>query len=167
MAGVSTAGQGVTALVLGAGVWPGGEPSPTLRRRAMHAADLLLAGEVERAVLCGGVGQHPPSEARVMARVIREAGVQGEVLVLEEHSTDTISNIGNALRLCPDMQEVVIVTDRYHARRARIVARHLGLCVRSSSPSGPAGARRLRASAREGFAMLKVGIWMATGHRLP
>lgn len=158
----------VTAVVLGAGVWPGGEPSPTLRRRAMHAAALLRVGEVERAVLCGGVGEHPPSEARVMARLIEAEGVAAERLVLEERSTDTISNISNALALCPGMTRVVIVTDDFHSRRAKHIARHLGLTARASCPAVKGLGRRriLKARTRESFAMLKVWIWMATGYHI-
>ncbi len=31
-------------VVLGAAVWPGGQPSPALQRRILHAVDLLAAG---------------------------------------------------------------------------------------------------------------------------
>ena len=156
-----------TALILGAAVRPDGSASPGLRRRVEHAADLFHCGEVARVIPCGGVGRHGPSEAEVMAAILRDRGVPAQALVLEGRSTDTISNIGNALRLCPDLREVVIVTDAYHAPRARLIARHLGLTASSSSPAdGPSGLRLQRARLREAASMIKVVIWMATGHRL-
>lgn len=157
----------VTAIVLGAAVRPDGTASPMLRRRTLHAAQLFRRGEVARAVLCGGVGRHGPSEASVMAQILLQEGVPEEALVLEDRSTDTITNISHAVALCPRMREVVIVTERYHARRARLIARHLGLQARSSCPEGgPRGKRLRRATLREAGAMVKVLVWMLTGHRL-
>lgn len=104
-----------------------------------------------------------------MAQVIEAEGIPASALLLEERSTDTISNIGNACALYPDLREVVLVTDVYHGPRARVIAWHLGLRARSSCPAYPAElgrARLLRAGLREAAAMLKIGIWMATGHRL-
>ncbi|WP_010139419.1 YdcF family protein [Oceanicola sp. S124] len=168
-----------TALVLGAAVRPDGSASPMLRRRVMEAARLYKSGEVSRLVLCGGVGRHGPSEASVMAGILRAEGVPVAALVLEDRSTDTILNISRALALCPDLRgacapgvghsvgpEVVIVTDVFHAPRARIIAAHLGLRSRASCPPPPRLATRVPACAREMASMLKVLVWMLTGYRL-
>lgn len=156
-----------TALILGAAVRPDGSASPMLRRRVLRGAALYHRGDVGRVVLCGGVGRHGPSEAAVMAGILRAEGLPDAALVLEERSTDTISNIGNALALCPDLRDVVIVTDSFHARRARVIARHLGLRARAACPAeGPRGVKLKAAQLREAAALLKVGIWMVSGHRL-
>ncbi|PJE28983.1 DUF218 domain-containing protein [Pseudooceanicola antarcticus] len=157
----------VTAIVLGAAVRPDGTASPQLRRRTLHGAKLYHAGEVSRLALCGGVGRYGASEASVMADILRAEGVPEAALILEERSTDTITNISNALALCPDMKEVVIVTAPYHAPRARLIARHLGLRARSSCPEGGLSGRKLRrAKLRELGGLVKVLIWMVTGYRL-
>ncbi|EPX76412.1 hypothetical protein Salmuc_02914 [Salipiger mucosus DSM 16094] len=55
-------------------------------------------------------------------------------------------------------REVVVVTDGYHAPRARLVARRLGLVARSSSPRARLSRRRLRAALREVPAYVWYGL---------
>lgn len=125
------------ALVLGAAVWSGGRASPALRRRALHAAGLWHAGRVEAILGCGGVGRHPPSEAEAIHALCRAAGVPESALHLEPRSATTRENVTFALPILRAMgaTEAVIVTDPYHAPRARLLARQLGLKARSDSPS--------------------------------
>lgn len=155
-----------TALILGAALWPGGRPSPTLARRTAHGAALYHAGGVARLICCGGLGRHGPAEAEVMAGLLRAAGVPETAIGLEAGSATTRENIGLALRHFPEIahRPVVIVTDRYHAPRARIIARALGLKVRADCPAHRAGAR---AVLREGAALLKTAWWIARGAPAP
>ncbi|OWY01622.1 hypothetical protein B6V75_13610 [Thioclava sp. F1Mire-8] len=150
-------------LILGAAVWAEGAPSPTLLRRTRHAAALWHAGAAERVICCGGVGRYPPSEAEVMARILRAEGVDSEAIFLEDRSTSTYENIGFA-QAHLDGDEVTIVTDPYHAPRAVMIARRMGLRARADCPTHRASAK---ARAREGFAYLKLGWWMARGGPLP
>ena len=117
------------ALVLGASVRPGGAPSAALARRAHHAAHLWQAGEVGALVLSGGIRTHPPSEADVMAALCRGDGVPEAALRRERAAQTTEDNVRLSLPLLRELgaQEVVIVTDRYHAARALLVARRSGL----------------------------------------
>ena len=125
-------------IILGAAVWREG-PSPTLRRRTLHAAALYQSGHITSLVLCGGVGQHPPSEAAVMQDILLGAGVPIDAMVLEDQSTTTGENIRFARDLIHETDvaiiEVVIITDWYHAPRAKLIARRAGLHATSSSPS--------------------------------
>ncbi|WP_334193511.1 YdcF family protein [Pararhodobacter sp.] len=134
------------ALVLGAAVWPGGEPSPTLARRTAHAVALYRTGLVGRIMGCGGLGRHPPTEASLIARLCREAGVPDDRILEEDRSTSTRENLINAKALLPDAAPVVIVTDPYHAPRARLIAWQIGLKATTSSPGwhqiGPKQRRR-------------------------
>lgn len=143
----------VAALVLGAAVWPGGEPSPTLRRRALEGARLYHAGKADLLIACGGTGHNPPSEAEVIRRVCLEAGLPANAILLEDRSTRTRENIAFALPLLKraGATQVVIVTDRYHAPRARLIGRKHGLTCSTSSPppSGTPWHRRLRSRLRE------------------
>ena len=77
------------AVVLGTQVLPGGRPSRTLDARVRHAARLYAEGRIGRVVVTGGVGKHPPSEAEVMARVLREEGVPEEAVLLEDEAEST------------------------------------------------------------------------------
>lgn len=125
------------AIVLGAAVWADETASPTLRRRAMHAAALYRDGKVGRIIGCGGVGKNPPSEAEMIRRICVEAGVPDGVIALEDKSTTTRENLAHAkpMMLASGCRTAVIVTDRYHALRVRLAARSLGLRATTSCPA--------------------------------
>ncbi len=150
------------ALVLGAAIWPGGQPSPTLRRRARHAARLYHAGAVTHIIGCGGPGRHPPAEAEAIARICLEAGVPAAALLREDTSTRTLENIARARPLLARIgaREAVIVTDRYHAPRAWLTARALGLRARVSCPAPRGTSRRALARSwlREAAAILALPL---------
>ncbi len=135
-------------IILGAAVWADG-PSPTLKRRTLHAASLWKAGVAPLIVPCGGVGEHTPSEAQAMTDILVAEGVPPGVILQEDTSTNTLDNIRLALPLLAQHQakDVVLVTDAYHTRRAAMVARHFGLNVKVSFPAG--GPFFLRARFRE------------------
>lgn len=122
-----------TGLILGAAVWANG-PSPTLLRRTRHGAALYHGKKIDRIICCGGLGKHPPTEAQAMVEILIDAGVPISDIRQEDASTNTAENIANALPLL-DTQDVLIITDWYHAPRARLVARRAGLQARSSAPS--------------------------------
>ena len=141
------------ALILGAAVWPDGVPSPTLRRRTLHAAALWHRGQVQALIPCGGLGLHPPTEAEAMRILLLAEGVTAEAIRLEDRSRNTLENIRFALPILADLgaTQAVIVTDATHAPRARMIARRLGLPAASSSPSLRGGhlPTMLRQSLRE------------------
>lgn len=143
-----------TGVILGAAVWANG-PSPTLLRRTRHGAALFHEGRISRIIVCGGLGKHPPTEAEAMANILRNHGVPDSAIFLEGTSTTTKENITNAMPML-DGSQIIIITDWYHAPRARLIARRAGLSVRTSSPS-LRGARmwpQIKATLREIVAYL-------------
>ena len=122
-------------LILGAAVWENG-PSPTLRRRVLHAALLFDQRKVSHLIACGGLGRHPPTEAAVIADLLQSVGVPASQILREDQSHSTFENISNALPLLAGLNctDVILITDAYHAPRARLIARRLGLIAISSSP---------------------------------
>lgn len=139
------------AIVLGAVVLPGGRPSPALRRRAEHAAALWHQGRVQGIIASGRGETWRPSQASMISTICREAGVPADAVRLEARSHSTRENLQNAFAMLAPEEQPLIVTDRYHAPRARLVARQLGRSADSSSP-GLKGAPRgkvLRAALRE------------------
>lgn len=145
-----------TAIVLGAAVWPGGQPSPALRRRAEKAAALYHAGEVAAIVGTGGHGRHPPSEAEVIRDVLTAAGVPESAVTLEDRSRTTRENLAFARALLPPDEPVLIVSDFWHLPRARLIALRLGLNTRTARAdlAGSAPHRVLRLMLREAGALV-------------
>lgn len=135
------------AVVLGAAVWPGGEASPTLRRRAEEGARLWLEGRVRLVVACGGVGRHGPAEAEVIRAICVGLGVPDAAVLIEAQSTTTEENLLYARPLleAAEARGIVIVTDRYHLPRAHLVARRMGLRSAGAWPRvpGPVTGRRV------------------------
>src|SRR5574342_604073 len=56
-------------IVLGSAVWNGGRASPSLAMRIERAIELYRSGYAPYLILCGGLGNNPPSEAQVMKNV--------------------------------------------------------------------------------------------------
>src|SRR5499426_2171318 len=145
-------------VVLGAAVWPGGQPSPALQRRILHAVDLLRQGYATYLLVTGGLGKYPPAEAAVMQRLAVAHGIPPQHILCEDQATSTFAS---ALRCCDLLQQhgwsrVLIVTDRYHLPRALFAFWICGLhAVGSAAPGKPA--RRLRQRwycyLREGLAL--------------
>ena len=122
-------------IVLGAAVWPGGEPSPTLARRGHCAVDIALT-EGRTVIFTGGVGAYPPSEAKVAASLAMAYGLPRERIRLEEMSRNTEENLRYALSFIDpvDLSNITIVTDRFHVIRSWLLARSLGMKPAMVSP---------------------------------
>jgi len=127
---------GVAALVLGAAVLVGGQPSAALKRRALHAARLYRAGAVSTILATGGPPGAAPSEAEVIRSLCLTAGVRDADILVEDRAASTRENIAFALPILAAhrIEQVCIVTDRFHARRALMTARACGLVARVSCP---------------------------------
>jgi uncharacterized SAM-binding protein YcdF (DUF218 family) len=145
-------------VVLGAAVWPDGQPSPALQRRILHAVDLLQRGYAAYLLVTGGVGKYPPAEAAVMQRLAVARGIPSQHILCEAQATSTFES---AL-LCCDMlrqrgwSRVLLVTDRYHLPRTLFAFWSCGLrAMGSATPGKPARRlwRRCYYYFREGLAL--------------
>ena len=117
------------AVVLGTQVLPGGRPSRTLDARVRHAARLYGEGRIGRVVVTGGVGKHPPSEAEVMARILREEGVPEEAVLLENEAESTWDSARLVATMAAEegVAKVLVVTDPLHCVRTAAAFRRAGL----------------------------------------
>jgi len=107
-------------VVLGAQVLSGGRPSGTLRARSLHAARIYAAGGIRIMIPTGGVGEHPPSEAEVMSRILREAGVSEQDILAEEkaRSTRESARLVATMAREREIQDLLLITDPLHCVRA-------------------------------------------------
>ncbi len=115
-------------VVLGTAVWEGEVASPSLRGRALHAAELHKNGVASKIIGSGGLGRFPPSEAEMIRRICVSAGVPDADIVLEDASHSTLENALLSARILRRMnaKRVLVVSDRYHLVRATLCFRSLG-----------------------------------------
>ena len=83
-----------------------------------------------------------------MQQLLLEAGVNPANILVEQHSTDTLSSVCNCvsiLRSIPGYASVTICTDRYHLLRSKLLFRLQGIHVHICPiPSGRASTGTLR-----------------------
>jgi uncharacterized SAM-binding protein YcdF (DUF218 family) len=117
------------AVVLGTQVLPGGRPSRTLEARVQHATRLYKKGKVGLLIPTGGRGEHPPSEAEVMARMLREEGMPEDAVLIEDRALNTWESARLVAGLAHTfgVKSVVVVTDPLHCVRAVAAFRRAGL----------------------------------------
>lgn len=118
-------------VVLGAAVRAPGEPGPAMRRRVAHAVTAWRDGRAPTLVLSGGIVGTPPSEAEVMADLVRAEGIAKDCLVLEDRSRNTFENALYTGRIMRERgwRRIILVTDPFHMPRAVFTFRRLGLSV--------------------------------------
>lgn len=139
-------------VVLGAAQYDG-RPSPVLEARLAHAVELYEADVASTIVVTGG--KQPGdrfTEARAGYTYLREMGVPEDVILREEQGDNTWSQLAAATVLLRDrgIDDVVLVSDDYHAYRLDRIAHELGLQAQVSPIDPGLSARgRVQAMARE------------------
>jgi uncharacterized SAM-binding protein YcdF (DUF218 family) len=154
------------AVVLGAQVLSGGRPSKTLEARTRHAARLYAAKDVSLLIATGGVGEHPPSEAEIMHRILCGAGVPEEAIILEDEAMSTWDSAWFVAKIAKErgIERVLAVTDPLHSVRTVAAFREAGLgAVAEPVYSSPMWRKR---GMRFGQFVREVGaiVWYRTKH---
>lgn len=124
------------ALVLGAAALADGQPSAALRRRALHAARLFAQGRVRLILASGGPPGASPTEAELIRKLCIGAGVPDNAILVEPCAATTADNIRLSRPILHEhgITRICLVTDRFHAPRAAMVARAAGLSFTFSCP---------------------------------
>lgn len=127
-------------VVLGAAQYAG-RPSPVLAARLDHALRLWQEGVAPFVVLTGGTGDgDTTSEAAVGGRYLRSRGVPDSLLLMEVDGRTTSQSVRQAAALLQarGRVRVVLVSDPFHALRARVLAWRWGLdAVTSPTRTSP------------------------------
>ena len=107
------------AAIMGAQVLRGGRASRTLDARVRHAARLLRSGDVELLIPTGGLGEHPPKEAALMAEILSSEGVPREAILPEDAALNTWDSAVRVARISEDndIECVRVITDPLHCVR--------------------------------------------------
>ena len=117
-------------IVLGAGLLGGDRVPPLLAGRLAKAREVQDAHDPRPLLITSG-GQGPDEtlpEGEAMRRHVIQAGTPAELVVAETRSRNTRENLVLSRELLPDAQApVVVVTSNYHAFRAAMLTRAVGL----------------------------------------
>lgn len=117
-------------VVLGAGVTPAGEPTPTSTMRTNKAVELMGLFPKAKLIMSGNAPiryeQAAPAgtEAAIMRKKAVLLGVDPRKILVEDESRDTLSNVMFAKKnyLAPRrLHNVIVVTSSYHIPRAEYV----------------------------------------------
>ena len=117
------------AVVLGAQVLPAERASRTLEARVRHVARLYAEGRVTLIIATGGLGEHPPSEAEIMARILLEKGVPEDAILREDRALSTWDSARLVAKLARGLgiDGVLAVTDPLHCVRTVAAFERAGL----------------------------------------
>ena len=140
--------------VLGLALQPGGLPSRQLNDRCTYAAK--VAKEQDATIIPTGAdpARVGVTEAKVMAGLLKEEGVEADKIFLEEEALNTTGNAFHVLRMVEEERvkrgeevvRLVVVTSRYHMPRAawlfRVIADVLQAKVELGQAPVPLGEGR-------------------------
>ena len=112
-------------IVFGAGLAPGGEPSPILAERLETALLLWRTGRVERLLLTGNADPYH-DEIRSMRRYLTKGGVPDRAISVDLEGVSTFDSCWRA-RGVFGIQRAILVTQAFHLPRAVFLARAAGI----------------------------------------
>jgi vancomycin permeability regulator SanA len=135
-----------------------GTPSPVLRARLDHAAELYDRGLAERVVVTGGRQPHDRfTEATVAAGYLRRKGVPDSSILREVSGRTSWDSLASAAQFLKrrGVRDVVLVSDGFHSARIAAMADELGLEAHTSpTPRSPiTGPEKLPYLGRETLAV--------------
>lgn len=124
-------------VVLGARVNYNNHWNPCLVARVEHGAELVKAGRAKFLIVSGGTDvEDGVNEASAMREMALNAGISSEQIILEPKATSTFENLkfSKVILEARKLKTVIVVTEKFHAPRAAMIAAKLGLNF-SSSPA--------------------------------
>lgn len=146
--GRSDQARPVDAIVVMGAAQYDGRPSPQLAARLDHVVELWPQQLAPRVIVTGG--KRPGdrfTEASASARYLIEQGIPESAIIQEGTGTSTFESLEQVHRLVGDtVNDVLIVTDPYHALRSRLIAQEVGFTayVSPTRDSVVTGSRELR-----------------------
>jgi vancomycin permeability regulator SanA len=122
------------AIVLGAAVWKGNIPSPTLSSRVEKALELLEEGFAGKIILTGGSAPGELPEAEVAYEYARVKGVDTSKVIIEILTSSTADQIRWINNYLMDNKisaaDIILISDAYHVPRAIEISKFFNLNVK-------------------------------------
>ena len=122
------------ALVLGAGVYSGGEPTAVLEGRLQTALGLYRNGKVGWFLVSGDNRAANYNEPQAMRRWLLKQGVPGDKIIADYAGRRTYDSLKRA-KVIFGLDRLVVVTSDFHMPRALYLADHLGIVAYGVSDS--------------------------------
>jgi uncharacterized SAM-binding protein YcdF (DUF218 family) len=133
-------------VVMGAAQW-NGKPSPVLRGRLDHAVELYDAGVAPLIVVTGGKQDgDATTQGRSGYDYLREQGVPDGAIKVEVQGTNSFEELSASSLILQQAgvgDDVVIVTDPYHALRVSEIAEEVGLHPHVSPTDASSGPEQM------------------------
>lgn len=126
-------------IVMGAAQW-NGSPSPVLRGRLDHAADLYKTGAAPVVIVAGGKKSGDrETQGLVSFEYLRARGIPESAIRIEVDGTNSYEELSSSafiMRQGGLDPRAIIVTDPYHAFRSGEIAKEVGLSAHVSPTKG-------------------------------
>lgn len=154
------------ALVLGAEVYPDGQPSAFLLARLGLAKRLYDTGKVQALLVSGDNGRPDYDEPDVMRQWLIDHGVPPVKVVADYAGFDTYDSCVRANKIF-GVRQVIIVSQSFHLPRAITICRHEGVVATGVGDSSVASDHLAwwHSVIREQFADVKAAWDVTTGRR--
>lgn len=138
--------QASAIVVMGAAQW-NGVPSPVLKGRLDHAVELYQQGMAPLIVVTGGKQAGDRTTQGMSGyQYLREQGVPEEAIKVEVAGTNSFEELSASSLILEQAgvgDDVVIVTDPYHALRVAEIAEEVGMHPHVSPTDASVGPRQL------------------------
>jgi uncharacterized SAM-binding protein YcdF (DUF218 family) len=128
--GRSDEARSVDAIVVMGSAQYDGDPSPQLAARLDHVVELWPQGVAPLVVVTGGKRPEDRfTEAEASAAYLIDRGVPQGAILQENAGTNSYESLQGVAELlaAQGLEDVLIVTDPYHALRSRLIAEDVGL----------------------------------------
>jgi len=122
--------KGDVIVILGGGVYNSGSLKEDTVNRLLEG--YMLYKKIKTPIiLSGGNIEGKTGEANIMARILKELGVNEKFIIEENTSRDTSENAKYVAKICKkkDFRKIILVTSGYHMKRAVIFFKDKGFEV--------------------------------------
>jgi len=122
-------------VVLGAAVWSGNKPSPTLTSRIEQALKLYKQHKISQIYLTGSNAPGELSESEVALEYIKNKGIKTSDIFIEKETTSTNEQIQYIKKklLPTSKKSIVVISDSYHLVRVLEIAKFQGIKIQVSA----------------------------------
>lgn len=124
-------GENNVGVVLGAAVWSGNKPSPSLAGRVDKALKLFEQNKISQIYLTGSNAPGELTEAEVAFKYIKDKGINTSQIFIEKQTTSTNEQIQfiKEIQNTKSKKNIVVISDGYHLVRVLEIAKFYNLKI--------------------------------------